>query len=72
MQHCHTPVPVRRCTSEDEDSKSYPGLPCLYKVHHVNASVTGLPAADFVTRERRGAGWLESHWAWADPASVQH
>ena len=57
---------------EEQDSNSYPGLECIYTVHHVDVNVRGLPEQDFVTREKRDAGWLENHWAWVDATTVQH
>ena len=61
-----------RCTVDELDSKSYPGLPCRYELHHVDVHVSGLPETEtFVTREQRGSGWLENHWTWVDAESVQ-
>ena len=62
-----------RCSLEDSDSHSYPGLPCQYLTCHVDVTVSGLPdrgSKTFVTREKRGAGYLENHWAWVDPADA--
>ena len=60
-----------RCTNEGSDSHSYPGLPCQYQTTHVDVAVTGLPEqGTFVTREKRGSGFLENHWAWVDLADA--
>lgn len=49
--------------------RSYPGLPCLYRLHRVEARVQGLPEGEFETREQREDGWLVSRWSWRDPSS---
>lgn len=36
---------------EERDSGSYPGLPCCYVLHSMNATVEGLPEGDFCTYE---------------------
>jgi len=35
--------------------------------HRVNATVSGLPDASFVTYEARPHGQLVSKWVWRDP-----
>eukprot|EP00252_Welwitschia_mirabilis_P016999 TRINITY_DN37800_c0_g1_i1.p1 TRINITY_DN37800_c0_g1~~TRINITY_DN37800_c0_g1_i1.p1 ORF type:complete len:289 (-),score=45.72 TRINITY_DN37800_c0_g1_i1:207-1073(-) len=36
---------------QERDSLSYPGLPCCYVLHSLDAVVTGLPTSDFFTDE---------------------
>lgn len=53
-------------TVDRAPSPSYPGLPGEYRLHTVNAEVSGLPATPFTTRETPGtdAAVTHHHWEW--------
>ena len=54
-------------STETRTSGSYPGLKTEYRCHKVEARVSGLPAGDFETSEKRGDGTLLSSWQWRRP-----
>ncbi|XP_010519566.1 PREDICTED: uncharacterized protein LOC104798983 [Tarenaya hassleriana] len=71
---------------EERNSVSYPGLPAIYVLHSVDATVEGLPDGDFCTEETEYGGEAEEgtraaagkavtvkrhHWKWVSPDLVQ-
>lgn len=55
------------CSSERvEEAHSYPGIQCLYRVHHAAVRIDDLPADDFDTWEPREGGRLVTRWQWRD------
>ncbi|GGZ66842.1 NUDIX hydrolase [Streptomyces bluensis] len=54
-------------TVENVVSPSYPGLPSEYRLHTVDAQVSGLPGTSFTTQEASGSGdaVISTHyWEW--------
>ncbi|KAK7350937.1 hypothetical protein VNO77_10005 [Canavalia gladiata] len=69
---------------EERDSGSYPGLPGCYVLHTLNATVEGLPQADFCTYEmdeygdfddkklaNRAVSVKKHYWTWVSADSVE-
>lgn len=54
-------------TVERDASPSYPGLPSEYRLHTIDAQVSGLPETNFTTQEAAGDGdpvISTHHWEW--------
>lgn len=67
---------------ETMDSKSYPGLTCVYKTHYIQVDILnegleffkdkGLPFGDdFWTEETSSKGTKKMHWGWVDVVQAQ-
>lgn len=58
---------------EMDDSASYPGLPCDYTYHYVDANVTRLPATPFWVDNHGGKkdSVKRHHWVWVPANRVK-
>jgi len=55
------------------ESTSYPGLLTVYKLHQLDARLTGIPQnGSFKTTEQTDRGIIENHWEWKNEKEVHN